>query len=176
MVHHSFYIVLTMHGEFNCGRFVDHRRYDPIYVQEHYDTRKCRPWGAHREHCLARRKRTKTAASENLPFAHCVVRGVSEGGFGGGEHALRLLEARASRRLWRTLQSLRSEDNVANKRELASRTDLYEEINRLHKRLERLQREPPLERPTSAFLESEEMKTRLLAFFDAWNGHSLPGT
>lgn len=76
----------------------------------------------------------------------------------------------------RTLQSLRSEDNVANKRELASRTDLYEEINRLHKCLERLKREPPLERPRSQFLESEEMKTRLLTFFDAWNGHSSPTT
>ena len=76
----------------------------------------------------------------------------------------------------RTLQSLRSEDNVANKRELASRTDLYEEINRLHKKIERMQREPPVERPTSQFLESEEMKTRLLAFFDEWNGRSSQGT
>lgn len=72
----------------------------------------------------------------------------------------------------RTLQSLRSEDNVANKRSLASRMDLYEEINRLHKVIARLQREPPLPRPTSAFLQSEEMKLRLLAFFDARNGHS----
>tara|TARA_B100001250_G_scaffold168772_1_gene145382 strand:- start:4092 stop:4571 length:480 start_codon:yes stop_codon:yes gene_type:complete len=70
----------------------------------------------------------------------------------------------------RTLQSLRSEDNVAHKRNLASRMDLFEEINRLHKVIARLQREPPLTRPTSAFLESEEMKTRLLAFFDEWNG------
>ena len=72
----------------------------------------------------------------------------------------------------RTLQSLRSEDNVAHKRTLASRMDLFEEINRLHKVIERLQREPPLPRPESVVLASDEMKTRLLAFFDAWNGRS----
>lgn len=76
----------------------------------------------------------------------------------------------------RTLQSLRSEDNVANKRSLASRMDLFEEINRLHKIIARLRREPPLPRPTSAFLQSEEMKLRLLAFFDARNGPSSPPT
>ena len=41
----------------------------------------------------------------------------------------------------RTLQSLRSEDNVANKRSLASRTDLFEEINRLHKEKDEITRE-----------------------------------
>ena len=76
----------------------------------------------------------------------------------------------------RTLQSLRSEDNVANKRSLASRMDLYEEINRLHKKIARLEREPPLPRQTSAFLESEEMKARLLLFFDQRIGHSSSHT
>lgn len=76
----------------------------------------------------------------------------------------------------RTLQSLRSEENVATKRALASRTDLFEEINRLHKEIERLRREPPLPRPRSTILESEAMKTRLLAFFDAWNGGSAPSS
>ena len=73
----------------------------------------------------------------------------------------------------RTLQSLRSEENVSTKKALASRTDLFEEINRLHVIIQRLQREPPLPRPRpTALLESEAMKTRLLEFFDAWNGHS----